>query len=61
MRACSRAVRNTERPQRMQVNANVQRSDEQRRRARRNAWLLAAVAAAFYVGFVLLSLKSVHG
>jgi hypothetical protein len=44
----------------MSVSANVPRSDAQRRRARRNAWLLAAVVAMFYVAFILLSMKSGH-
>jgi hypothetical protein len=42
------------------VTANVQRSDEQRRRARRNAWLLAGLAVAFYAAFMLMSMASRH-
>ncbi len=33
-------------------------NDEQRRRVRRTAWLLALVAAAFYVGFIVLSVRA---
>jgi hypothetical protein len=35
-------------------------SDEQRRRVRRSTILLALVAAAFYVGFILLSIRTGH-
>ena len=35
-------------------------NDEQRRRVRRSAWLLALVAAAFYVGFIVMSIRMGH-
>ena len=36
--------------------AGAQRTPQQRRRLRRNALLWALIAAAFYVGFIVLTL-----
>ena len=33
-------------------------NEEQRKRVRRSAWLLALVAAAFYVGFIVMSIRA---
>lgn len=33
-------------------------SDERRRRVRRSAWMLLALAAAFYFGFILLAVRA---
>jgi uncharacterized membrane protein (DUF485 family) len=41
-------------------SGNAVVNDEQRRRVRRTAWLLALVAAAFYVGFIVLSVRAGH-
>jgi len=35
-------------------------NDGQRRRIRRGAWLLALIAAAFYVGFIVMSVRMGH-
>jgi hypothetical protein len=39
---------------------SLPRDQDRRRRVRRNTWLLAAVAAAFYVAFIALSIGSRH-
>jgi hypothetical protein len=38
----------------------LQKDHSRQRRARRNAWLLAAVAAGFYVAFIVMALGSRH-
>jgi hypothetical protein len=35
-------------------------SDERRRRVRRSAWILLAVAAAFYLAFITMSVMMGH-
>jgi hypothetical protein len=41
--------------------APVDEAAQRRRRIRRNMWLLAAVALAFYLGFIAMSIsRSMH-
>jgi hypothetical protein len=40
--------------------AGVSGTDERRRRVRRSAILLALLAAAFYIGFIVLSIRTGH-
>ncbi|MBC7984760.1 MAG: hypothetical protein H7Y02_13010 [Candidatus Obscuribacterales bacterium] len=37
------------------THANERADDERKRRVRRSVWLLSLLAAAFYVGFILLT------
>ena len=36
-------------------------AQERQRRVRRSAWWLAALALAFYVGFILMSVRGARG